>query len=91
MRTHIVKITLDAADWVITGEKNFEIRENDRLYQRGDFVRFVAVNKDGSKISHLINELEYEITFVISSYGLKEGYVVFGIKEGKQEVNEVGV
>ena len=92
MRTHILKIVFSAADLVITGEKTFEIRKNDRLYQRGDFIRFYAVDGDGiTKASHCINEMEYEITCVISGFGLKKGYVALGIKEGKQKVNEVGV
>ena len=67
------------ADAVISGQKTFEVRKNDRNYQRGDHVIFTAV-VNGKKINHPINKEQYEITYVLSGWGLKDGYVVFGIK-----------
>ena len=31
--------------------------------------------------SHVLSERTYEITYVLNGWGLKAGYVVFGIRE----------
>lgn len=73
------------ADAVMSGEKNFEVRYNDRGYQKGDKVKFKVM--DGSISSyHPLNERTFEITYVLNGWGIKEDYVVFGIK--KAEVNQ---
>lgn len=80
---HTLKIMESFADAIVTGDKTFEVRENDRGFQRGDIVHFVPLyNVDGCKmIHHPIRDIEYEITYVLNGWGIKEGYVVFGIKE----------
>ena len=81
MNLHEIKIREEFADAVLRGEKNFEIRENDRGYQKGDLVRFKVVDKTGErKFYHTLNDVFFEITYVLSGWGLKENYVVFGIK-----------
>ena len=67
------------------GDKTFEIRENDRVFQKGDRLNF-KVNED--QWTHCnessVRELEhktFEITYVISGWGLKNGFVAFGIRE----------
>ena len=74
---HIIKILEDFADAVVSGEKTFEIRENDRGYQKGDYVVFKTIP------GHPIEQKTYKITYVINGWGLKNGYVAFGIKEVK--------
>ena len=39
---HKLRIKEEFANAIITGEKNFEIRKNDRGFQRGDFIEFVV-------------------------------------------------
>jgi hypothetical protein len=82
--THIIKLQEQFCDAVLSGDKCFEIRNNDRGYQKGDRVRFVSVAETGPQAYHEIDWHEYEITYVLSGWGLKEGYVAFGIKEVKQ-------
>jgi len=84
---HEIKLRKEYADAVLNGDKCFEIRENDRGYQKGDRVRFIVVDKYNFQIGHYltVNEVEYEITYVLSGWGLKEGWVAFGIKR----INEV--
>ncbi len=84
MAEHKIKIFEEFADAIERGDKNFEIRENDRGYQKGDIVRFDVRDKMGLVSFHHIDEKAYEITYVLSGWGLKEGYVAFGIKEKKQ-------
>ena len=87
MQTHNIKILEHFADAVLSGEKCFEVRENDRGYQKGDLVKFTVVDKCGygyKVVSHPLNEWKdhtYQITYVLGGWGLKDNYVVFGIKE----------
>lgn len=84
---HEIKLREDYIEPVLSGKKNFEVRLNDRGYQKGDWVRFKAVSRQG--VTYVKPELEkatFEITYVHSGLGLQEGYVVFGIRS--IDVNE---
>lgn len=80
-KCHNLKLREDFCDDVCMGLKNFEVRENDRGFQKGDTVKFQCVDKKNISLYHAINLKEYEITYVLSGWGIKDGYVVFGIKE----------
>ena len=82
-RVHELKIDQNYADSVWFGDKTFEVRYNDRGFQKGDIVRFKPIyTKDKCAFySHPLNNKEYEITYVLGSFvGLAQGYVAFGIK-----------
>lgn len=82
MKTHNVKIYESYADAVLSGEKTFEIRYNDRGYQKGDRLKF-EVRTDGgfySVLTHELNRKEYEITYVHSGLGMENNYVALAIK-----------
>lgn len=82
MITHNLKIRKEFADAILRGDKPFEVRENDRGFQRGDYVRFTAIDKYATEIPyHPINEKDYKITYVLSGWGIGPGTVVFAIKE----------
>lgn len=81
MNKHNIKILEPFADAILSGDKTFEVRENDRGYQKGDRVKFTAVTELQVPFSHPIEALTYEITYVLSGWGIKDGWVVFGIKE----------
>lgn len=83
MKTHKIKLNIAFCDDVYSGIKPFEIRENDRGYQTGDHIKFIPYD---SKIypktpEHPIANKEYEITYILNGWGLKNGYVAFGINE----------
>lgn len=82
MKVHKVKIYESYADAVLSGEKTFEIRNNDRGYQKGDRLKFTVVSNSGRYISftHGLDGKEYEITYVHRGLGMKEGYVALAIK-----------
>lgn len=85
--THEIKILKQFADEIINGNKSFEIRKNDRGYQKGDFIKFRVIEKHGNitlGIEHLLRDKLYEITYVLSGWGLKKDYVVLAIKERKE-------
>lgn len=84
MTEHHIKIQQEFADAIISGEKTFEIRMNDRGYQKGDLIRFQVVDGYFPNTFHLLNDKVYEITYVLSGWGLREGYVGLAIKEKRQ-------
>lgn len=84
MKVHEVKIYESYADAVLSGEKNFEIRFNDRGYQKGDRLKFTVMADSGYRIfAHGLNEKEYEITYVHSGLGMANNYVALAIKAVK--------
>lgn len=58
-----------------------EYQENDRGFQRGDLVKFTAIDDLKLKIQHPINKRTYEITYVLSGWGLNGDTVAFSIRE----------
>ncbi len=80
--THNIKILNSFAEAVFNGIKTFEVRENDRGYQKGDLIYFTVIEKDGIEITnHPLSKRCYEITYVLNGWGIKENYVVFGMKQ----------
>lgn len=77
---HRIKLRIEFADAVLSGDKCFEVRLNDRGYQKGDKVQFQVVDGSCEK-PHPLDTRMYEITYVINGWGLKNGYVIFGIRE----------
>ena len=82
---HRIKLRDEFADAVYNGEKSFEVRNNDRGYQKGDTVIFSVIDNLGLTInSHPLNGVEYQITYVLSGWGLPENTVAFAIKRKKE-------
>ena len=71
---HELKIEKQYLDRVLDRTKTFEIRKNDRDYQKGDKVTFKEV-KSGNATG---KEATADITYV-TDYQQKEGYVVFSL------------
>lgn len=82
---HELKILGSFVRPILNGSKTFEIRENDRGFQKDDRVQFKVVDDDwkrrNSSIAREIERKVYVITYVINGWGLKNGFVVFGIRE----------
>ncbi len=83
-RTHRIKLLDEFADDVLEGRKPFEIRENDRGYQRATTL-FSRLLQRAEQPAHSTSSTagEYEITYVLNGWGIKNGYVVFGIREAE--------
>ena len=83
MKTHKIKLNIAFCDDVLSGRKPFEIRENDRGYQKGDHIKFIPYDSEIYPLvpEHPIANKKYEITYILNGWGLKNGYVVFGIRE----------
>lgn len=78
---HEIKLDTQFCDAVLHGEKTFEVRRNDRNYQKGDLIKFIPVGTCFIPVSHPIKDKVYEITYVLSGWGIQEGFCVFAIKE----------
>lgn len=91
--THELKIQKQWADAKLAGEKPFEIRINDRGFQKGDIVRYKVIDpKTGEAyvpaspdpaipdgfLVHPLEMCDFIITYVIEGKdGLERGYCVF--------------
>lgn len=77
--THCLKINPIYLDEIVNGEKMFEVRKNDRNFQKDDVLVLQAY--DNEKKLYLGKEIEVEVTYVLQEFeGLKDEYVVLGIK-----------
>ena len=92
MKTHNLKLSIEFCDAVLSGEKTFEVRKNDRGFQTEDLIRFIPTDGtsyhslDGTIREHAKHEISghtYKITYILNGWGIKNGYVVLGIKEIK--------
>jgi hypothetical protein len=84
MKTHNLKLSIEFCDAVLSGEKIFEVRKNDRGFQTGDLIRFIPTDGDGTVREHAKHEISghtYKITYILNGWGIKNGYVVLGIRE----------
>lgn len=80
MKIHELKLSLEFCEDVYNNRKTFEIRLNDRDYRVGDIIRFVPYDMVYQKVSeHPIENVTYEIKYILSGWGIKDGYVVMSI------------
>lgn len=79
---HELKILPEYFEAVVSGNKRFEIRKNDRNYKKGDILSLNEY-QDGQYTGDVYVA---EITY-ITNYAQQDGYIVLGIK-GKQVTNE---
>ncbi|MES2287302.1 MAG: DUF3850 domain-containing protein [Bacteroidota bacterium] len=69
---------------VLQGAKNFEIRFNDRNFKVNDILLLKEIDKDGNYTGRQLYRI---VTYILKDaveYGLKEGFVILGIKPAIQ-------
>lgn len=85
--THNIKINKTFMEPILKREKTFEIRKNDRGYQKGDFIRFKVADppiydsKEEQEFRQAIEAKTYQITYVLNGWGIEPDFVAFGIRE----------
>lgn len=88
-KVHDLKLNIEFCSAVLYGDKTFEVRLNDRGYQKGDYIYFHPIDsKTLQEVNHPIIDKCFEITYVLNGYGIYEDYVCFSIKklgEGESE------
>ena len=77
MTIHELKILPEYFDAVRCGDKRFEIRKNDRNFQRGDILRLKEL--DGKEYTG--EEMDVFVRYVLYDWpdGLKDGYCIMSI------------
>lgn len=89
-KVHTIKIMEDFCDALMSGEKSFEIRKNDRGYQTGDVLQFIPVDSSGLPVKHRIEHEVFDVIYILSGWGLKNGFVCMAIKRrGADDENSV--
>lgn len=78
MKNHQLKIKYEFAKLHFQGNKNWEIRRNDRDFQEGDIIEFTITEV----IDNIHKTYTRQITNVFDKeiYGLKKGYVILSIE-----------
>ena len=85
--THYLKTDTKVFQDVLDGNKTFEIRFNDRDFQVGDSVLLKETKFTGEQIESgqpLIftgREIHKRISYLLSGYGLQDGWVILGIAD----------
>lgn len=88
-KEHVLKTDHVVFQDVLDGNKTFEIRFNDRGYQVGDLVILKETEftgeqmKSGQPLVYTGREIQKRISYVLSGYGLHEGWVILGIQDIK--------
>lgn len=79
MKTHELKILPKYFNDVWDGVKTFELRKDDRDYKVGDYLRLLEFENG----NYTGKEVNFKISYLLrdcEEYGLKEGFVILGIK-----------
>ena len=77
MITHELRIERPFFEAVKSGEKTFELRQNDRGFQKGD--RLLLKEIDDIKIL-TGRGIFVEVTYILNGWGLLDGFVAMAIK-----------
>jgi len=83
--THKLKLRKEYADAVLSGDKSFEIRFDDRCYQKGDYIQFNVVVDGIYEVNHKLNDKIFVITYILHGWGLQENWCALAIKEVKND------
>lgn len=74
---HELKILPEYFRAVVSGEKTFEVRFNDRNFKKGDILHLKEWTPDG----YTGRRIDADVTYVLDSPDYcKEGYVIMSIK-----------
>lgn len=68
---------------VLSGEKTFEVRKNDRDFEKGDILELHYYDPDNVFCSRIAKAILKEVSYVLpgGNFGIEEGYCVLGLKE----------
>lgn len=79
-RIHYLKTCEDFWQDVKAGIKTFELRRNDRGFQKGDMLNLQRVDRRGYVNYGAEDCILAEVTYVLNGYGLENGFVVMGLR-----------
>ena len=79
-KTHELKTETEYFNEVVSGNKNFELRKNDRDFKVGDYLMLQDYNKETKTYTGRI--FYKTISYVLENapqFGLKEGYCILSL------------
>jgi ParB family chromosome partitioning protein len=81
---HELKLHTDYFDRLVSGQKTFELRKDDRDFQVGDTLELVEVFGDYGRTSEESRKLLATVSYILRGYpGLDVGYCVLALVLGK--------
>jgi len=81
---HELKVNREYYVRLVTGDKTFEIRKNDRDFQVGDELHLREWMSKRGEYCDYSQTLKFRICYM-TSYMQQEGYVVLGLEPKEQE------
>lgn len=88
VREHELKTLAPYWDALRTGEKTFEVRRDDRGFQRGDTLKLYRMDPDAPHLVETFADgsrfvLRFLITYILTGgqFGIEPGYVVMGLRK----------
>lgn len=95
MTEHSLKTWPNFWDAVERGDKTFELRKNDRGFQRGDVLLlrkwdpsdsgfYVDDDGDSTYAEEYAATIRATVTYVLNGFGLEHGYVAIGFNSRKE-------
>jgi hypothetical protein len=80
MTVHELKTDPVIWDAIDRGEKTFEVRRNDRYFQRGDTVRLYRSAEGAGWKSAQFLDFRVGWTLMGGQYGIEPGFIVFSLE-----------
>ncbi len=93
MTTHTLKTEAPYFDAVERGEKTFEVRRDDRGFQRGDKVILERMHDESSwNLDSSADPQIFTVGWILTGgqFGIEPGYVVFSLEPAKQDQQKGG-
>ncbi len=79
LREHNIKVLTPFYERLVTGQKPFEVRKDDRDYQVGDLLFLEEFDGKDYAGSTIVRKITYKLSG--GQFGIKKGYCVLGLKE----------
>lgn len=74
---------------ILSGEKKFEVRKNDRDYKVGDLLMLREYNNKTNTYSGAILQVKVKYILDGGEFGIEEGYCVMSIEKMPHEVSNI--
>ena len=80
---HTLKVWPAYWDAIASGVKSFEVRRDDRGFQRGDVLRLRPFNPQYHCFTEPYSGIKKRITYILTGgqFGIEPGYVVMGLED----------
>lgn len=79
MKEHELKTWPPFYEAMLSGDKPFEARYNDRAYQKGDILHLREWDNDSK--TYTGRACRKLVSYVLSGWGVQAGHVVMGLRE----------